>query len=81
MHDGRFATLREVVEFYDSGIEDSPDLDPRLRASDGSPRRLHLTAAERDALVAFLNTLTDPAFLRAERFSDPFPCRSTDDPK
>jgi cytochrome c peroxidase len=81
MHDGRFATLREVVEFYDSGIEDSPDLDPRLRAPDGSPRRLHLAPAQRDALVAFLNTLTDPSFLRAERFSDPFPCRSADDPK
>ena len=77
MHDGRFATLREVVEFYDSGIEDSPDLDPRLRAPDGSPRRLHLTAAQRDALVAFLNTLTDFSFLKAERFSDPFPCRSS----
>jgi cytochrome c peroxidase len=76
MHDGRFATLREVVEFYDSGIEDSPDLDPRLRASDGSPRRLHLGPAQRAALVAFLNALTDPAFLTAERFSNPFPCRS-----
>ena len=81
MHDGRFATLREVVEFYDSGIEDSPDLDPRLRASDGSPRRLNLRPEQRDALVAFLNTLTDPAFLKAERFSDPFPCRSAMDPK
>lgn len=76
MHDGRFATLRQVVEFYDSGIEGSPDLDLRLRAPDGSPRRLHLTPAQRDALVAFLNTLTDPAFLRAERFSDPFLCGS-----
>jgi cytochrome c peroxidase len=81
MHDGRFATLREVVEFYDSEIKDSPDLDPRLRASDGSPRRLHLEPAQRDALVAFLNMLTDPAFLRAERFSDPFPCRSANDSK
>ncbi len=81
MHDGRFATLREVVEFYNSGIDDSPDLDPRLRDSDGSPRRLHLAPEQRDALVAFLNTLTDPAFLRAERFSDPFPCRSANDPK
>jgi cytochrome c peroxidase len=81
MHDGRFATLREVVEFYDSGIEDSPDLDPRLRAPDGSPKRLDLATTERDAVVAFLNTLTDPAFLNAEKFSDPFPCRSADDGK
>jgi cytochrome c peroxidase len=79
MHDGRFATLYDVVEFYDSGIEDNPDLDPRLRDSDGSPRRLHLTRAQRNALVAFLETLTDPAFLEAERFSDPFPCRSAYD--
>lgn len=77
MHDGRFATLREVVEFYDSGIEDHPDLDPRLRGRDGSPRRLHLNSSQRDALVAFLNALTDPDFLQAEKFSDPFPCRST----
>jgi cytochrome c peroxidase len=76
MHDGRFATLREVVEFYDSGIMDNPDLDPRLRAPDGTPKRLHLEPKEREALVAFLNTLTDPAFLRAEKFSNPFPCTS-----
>jgi cytochrome c peroxidase len=76
MHDGRFATLREVVEFYDSGIKDNPELDPRLRAPDGTPKRLYLTSAERDALVAFLNTLTDPAFLTAEKLSDPFLCKS-----
>ena len=74
MHDGRFATLREVIEFYDSGIQDSPDLDLRLRAPDGSPKRLQLTPSQIDALVAFLTTLTDPVFLRAEKFSDPFPC-------
>jgi cytochrome c peroxidase len=76
MHDGRFATLQEVVEFYDSGIKDNRDLDPRLRAPDGTPKRLHLTSEEREALVAFLKTLTDPTFLTAERFSDPFPCKS-----
>ncbi|HEX8244482.1 MAG TPA: cupredoxin domain-containing protein, partial [Longimicrobium sp.] len=37
-----------------------------------SPRRLGLTAAQRAAIVAFLNTLTDSAFLTAPRFSDPF---------
>ena len=31
MHDGRFATLAEVVEFYDHGIQEGPALDPRLR--------------------------------------------------
>jgi cytochrome c peroxidase len=74
MHDGRFATLRQVVEFYTEQIRASPSLDARLRGADGSPRRLHLSAAQGDALVAFLRTLTDSSFLRATRFSDPFPC-------
>ena len=80
MHDGRFATLDEVVAFYDSGIRDNPRLDPLLRAADGTPKRLGLTAAERDALVAFLGTLTDSTFLTSPRFSNPFASGSTDAP-
>ena len=76
MHDGRFATLRQVVEFYDHGVHNSPGLDPRLRATDGEPRRLHLSATHVDALVAFMEALTDSTFLRDERFSDPFHCGS-----
>jgi cytochrome c peroxidase len=74
MHDGRFATLREVVEFYDRDVQDTPDLDPRLRASDGAPRRLGLTPQQVEALLAFLETLTDSTFLAAEQLSNPFPC-------
>jgi plastocyanin len=72
MHDGRFTSLDEVVAFYDSGIQDNPRLDPRLRAADGTPKRLGLTAVERSALVAFLGALTDSSFLTSPRFSDPF---------
>src|SRR6476619_10406 len=43
-----------------------------LRAADGTPKRLGRTGAERDALVAFLGTLTDSSFLTAVRFSNPF---------
>jgi cytochrome c peroxidase len=74
MHDGRFATLRQVVEFYAKQIRASPSLDARLRDADGSPRRLHMSTAQVDALVAYLRSLTDSSFLRATRFSDPFPC-------
>jgi cytochrome c peroxidase len=74
MHDGRFRTLREVVEFYSTGVQPARDLDPRLRNADGTPRRLGLNSAEIGALVAFLETLTDTAFLEAARFADPFPC-------
>jgi len=72
MHDGRFTTLQQVVAFYDAGVQPNPNLDPRLRNPDGTPRRLGLTPAQRAALVAFLNTLTDSTFLTAPRFANPF---------
>ncbi len=72
MHDGRFRTLDEVVAFYDSGVHADPNLDPRLRAPDGTPQRLHLTADQRAAIVAYLGTFTDAVFLRDWRFSNPF---------
>lgn len=72
MHDGRFATLAQVVEFYNSGVQDNPNLDPILRDPFGRPRRLNLTQQEKDALVAFMNTLTDTGIASDVRFSDPF---------
>jgi cytochrome c peroxidase len=73
MHDGRFQTLQQVVAFYDSGVQPNPGLDQRLLAPGGTPKRLNLSQAERDALVAFLNTLTDSTFITAQKFSNPFP--------
>ncbi|OEK05753.1 cytochrome-c peroxidase [Roseivirga misakiensis] len=72
MHDGRFGTLREVVEFYNNGIQNSPNLDRRLRGNNGTPRRMNLNGQEIDALIAFLNTLTDNSFLSDDKFSNPF---------
>lgn len=71
MHDGRFATLAEVIDFYDHGVQDGPALDPRLRQG-RKPRRLNLGAVDRAALVAFLMTLTDPALTTDPKFGDPF---------
>ena len=71
MHDGRFDTLAQVVDFYDHGVQEGPALDPRLRKGT-EPQRLGLSAEDRTALVAFLHTLTDRAFITDERFSDPF---------
>lgn len=68
MHDGRFTTLREVVEFYNSEVQDNPALDESLR----NPVQLDLTSQQIDQLVAFLNTLTDNTFLTSNLFSDPF---------
>lgn len=78
MHDGRFATLEEVVEFYDHGVVDNPNLSPPLRLPPppgqpvGPVRRLNLTPQQKAALVAFLKTLTDAKLATDVKYSDPF---------
>lgn len=73
MHDGRFRSLMEVVDHYNSGIQPGPMLDYRMhRPDDGSPLRLRLGDADKRALVAFLKTLTDESIATDPRFSDPF---------
>lgn len=72
MHDGRFATLEQVVDHYDRGVQDGPALDNRLKRPNGQPRVLNLSAADKAALVAFMKTLTDNSMLTDARFSDPF---------
>ncbi len=55
MHDGSFSTLGDVVDYYAAGGTPSdPAQDPRIRP-------LALDAADRAALVAFLEALTSPA--------------------
>ena len=57
MHNGAFATLREVVDFYDRGGGESPNKTPLLQP-------LALTAAEKQDLIAFLQALSmDQALL------------------
>jgi cytochrome c peroxidase len=73
MHDGRFTTLEQVVDFFDSGVQANPDLDPRLTGTDGTPKRLGLNSSQKAALVAFLRTLTDSTFVTAPKFANPFP--------
>lgn len=72
MHDGRFATLKEVIDHYSEGVKLHPNLSPPLLGLDGKPDNLHLTDEEKEALISFLHTLTDSSFIQDERFSDPF---------
>ena len=73
MHDGRFETLEEVIEHYNSGVEDHQNLHPLLRENfTNGPKKLNLSDEDKAALVSFLKTLTDTRITTDERFSDPF---------
>lgn len=72
MHDGRFKTLEEVIEHYNSGVQNHPNLSPPLRLPDNNVRRLNLTQLQKDALVSFLKTLTDNSMLTDIKYSNPF---------
>lgn len=68
MHDGRFATLREVIEHYNSGGHISPTLDPLMKFQGVG---LGLSDQDIDDLIAFLESLTDEEFVNNPDFQDP----------
>jgi cytochrome c peroxidase len=69
MHDGRFATLDEVIEHYSSWINHSATIDPLIEfASQGG---VQLDSQEKYLLKKFLLTLTDYNFINNLKFKDP----------
>ncbi len=70
MHDGRFKNLGEVLEFYSTGVQWSPTIDPLMKKVEQGG--IQLTNEEKVNLVAFLLTLTDSTFTTNPEFSDPF---------
>lgn len=69
MHDGRFKTLDEVLDFYNSGLVNSPYVHPLMhKINDGGAC---LTPSQRADLKAFLLTLTDEEFLTNPNFLKP----------
>ncbi|MBX3207030.1 MAG: c-type cytochrome [Labilithrix sp.] len=71
MHDGRFATLEEVVAHYRTGMLESPSLDPGFRREDAPPG-VAMSDAEARALLSFFELLTDPALGLDSRYANPF---------
>lgn len=83
MHDGRFATLEEVVDFYSDDIlphenshfEMNEFIYDDFEDPDSGPDSFvgfEYTPEEKAAMVAFLETLTDQSFVTDEKYSDPF---------
>lgn len=72
MHDGRFATIDQVLDHYNEGGHASPTVDPFMKFT--SPElTLGLSPTKRAQIKAFLNALTDAEFLNDPAFQDPGP--------
>ncbi len=70
MHDGRFESLEEVLDFYSDGVQKAYNIDSKMQhAHKGGAR---LDSLEKDAILAFLNTLNDSVFISNPAFSNPF---------
>lgn len=69
MHDGRFSTIDEVLDFYSEGVNVSVNIDSKM----GSAHQggAHLTEQEKADIKAFLMTMNDYVFVKDSRFSDP----------
>jgi len=70
MHDGRYATLEDVIDFYSQGLHYSESIDPLMKQIGHGGIRL--TAKEKSDLLAFLQCLTDPDFIQNPALSSPF---------
>lgn len=67
MHDGRFATLEEVIQHYATGIKDHPN--KGIQISRGG---FKFSDQEQKDIVAFLKTLTDETLATDPKYADPF---------
>ncbi len=76
MHDGRFETLKAVIDFYSEDLQPAPNVDANIRkhlpANRWASGGVDLTERQKEDLIAFLETFTDTSFVNNPRFSNPF---------
>jgi cytochrome c peroxidase len=61
MHDNRFATLEEVIDFYSEDLKDSPYVDPLMQKINQGGN--HISPSQKVDLINFLKALTDTSFI------------------
>ncbi|REH56518.1 cytochrome c peroxidase [Tenacibaculum gallaicum] len=69
MHDGRFGSLKSVLNFYATGVQETQNLDPILKNKNGTIG-IPLNEQEKEDIIAFLKTLTDEEFITDKRFAE-----------
>ena len=70
MHDGRFKTLNEVLDFYSEGVNNCVNIDSKMEFVHQKGNKL--TSSEKQKVIAFLKTLSDSVFITNPEFSNPF---------
>ena len=70
MHDGRFNTLEEVLDFYSTGVNQSINIDSKMEFAHRGGAQL--TTEEKQQIISFFKTLTDSVFIMNPDFSNPF---------
>jgi cytochrome c peroxidase len=69
MHDGRFETLDEVLDFYSENIQESNTRDSRMGPHGFGG--FHFSAEEKRKIICFLHALTDSTFISNPAHSNP----------
>lgn len=70
MHDGRYSSIEEVVEFYSKRVMASQMLDSILKPYGG--QGIEFSYQEKIDLTSFLKTLTDSSFVQNPSYSNPY---------
>jgi cytochrome c peroxidase len=70
MHDGRFKTVEEVLNFYNDSVKMNATIDSKMGTAPHGGA--HLTAEEKRKVIAFLKTMTDYSFAKNPDFSNPY---------
>lgn len=75
MHDGRFATLEDVLDHYVDHVKYAPNLDVNLANPNQNGvvlSRTDMTPQQKQDVIRFLRTLTDSSYFNKQEWSDPF---------
>lgn len=70
MHDGRFKNLDQVLDHYQSGVKLTATTDPFVLQNSGQAG-IPMTAFEKEAILAFLGSLSDYEFIHNKKISNP----------
>ena len=70
MHNGRFKTLKEVINFYSEGLHKSPTIDNKMEFVNVKGSKF--TPHEKQCILEFLSTMSDSVFINNPNYSNPF---------